>query len=211
MKTGIIIALIIIAVLILISSIRKSNSTNTEIKSNLDNEKNEVPNSIFFHEDAYKQVELIPEENFDELIKQARNVQDFVKQHFDQGGYTDIMIRKENGFKLIQRRIKLEELDSILSDLPIKKYTEVSTGIKPEEMKSPNTFGYGENYNGIFFDFESDFVKGIWIAGTPEVHNEKLVQALNTIGTKWNLLLMDWNSLELIDLKNKEQIEKYLD
>lgn len=68
----------------------------------------------------------------------------------------------------------------------------------------------GKNYNGIFFDFESDFVSGIWIAGSPEVESKQFAQALNDIGNKWSLLLMDWNSLELIDLKDKKQIEQYL-
>lgn len=169
-----------------------------------------MSNSIFYHEDDYKQIEIVPSENFNELIKQAENVKDFEEKHFDGGGYTDMMVREENGFKLKQRGIQSDELDKILSELPIKRNNKVSTGVRPGEISSENTIGFGENYNGIFFDFESDYVTGIWIAGSPNVESVIFAQVLNNIGNKWSLLLMDWNSLELIDLKNKEQIEKYL-
>lgn len=210
MKVGIIIALILIGVIILIMSQRNSKRLNSQAKSDSEKEHVDLSYSIFYHEDDYRQVEIVPSENFNELIKQAENVQDFAEKNFDGGGYTDMMVRDENGIKLKQRGIKSKELDLILSDLPINKYTEVSTGIRPGEMTSENTYGYGDNYRGIFFDFESDSVTGIWIAGSPNIENEKFTQTLNSIGNKWSLLLMDWNSLELIDLTNKEQIEEYL-
>jgi len=200
----------LIGAIILIVSQKKSKQSNFQAKSESEEERIDLSNSIFYDEDHYRQVEIVPSENFNELIKQAENVQDFAEKHFDGGGYTDMTVRAENGFQLKKRGIKSRELDLILSDLPIKRYTEVSTGIEPGEMRSENTYGYGENYNGIFFDFESDSVTGIWIAGSPNIENEKFTQTLISIGNKWNLLLMDWNTLELIDLKNKEQIEKYL-
>lgn len=210
MKIGIIIAIILIALIIVIISMRASKSTDSKITNESETKPINVSNSIFYHEDDYKQVEIVPAENFNELIKQAENVQDFAEGHFDGGGYTDMMVREDSGSKLKERGIKSVELDLILSELPIKKSTEVSTGIRPGEMKSENTFGYGENYNGIFFDFESDTVTGIWIAGSIPTDNEKVIEVLNKIGQEWSLLLMDWNSLELVDLKKKEQIEKYL-
>ena len=210
MKMGIIISILLVAVIIIAISMRGSKSLELQdLKENKIKPDN-TANSIFYHEDDYRQVEIVPIENFNELIKQAENVQDFAEKHFDGGGYTDIMVREDNRLKLKERGIRPSELDLILSELPIKKFTEVSTGIRPGEMKSENTFGYGENYNGIFFDFDSDSVRGIWIAGSPKINKEKLTIALNEIGNKWNLLLMDWNSLEIVDLKNKEQIEKYL-
>ena len=210
MKIGIVIAIIIIGIIILIFSQRNMKTKSSQVKVERDKTQIDSANSIFYHEDDYLQVEIVPFENFNELIKQAENVQDFSEDYFYGSGYTDMMVREENEFKLKQRGIQPKELDLIFSDLPIKRYNEVSTGIHPGEMTSENTFGYGKNYNGIFFDFESDFVTGIWISGSPEVVNEEYIQVLNNIGNKWNLLLMDWNSLEIIDLKNKEQIEKYL-
>lgn len=189
---------------------KASKTTDSQTTNESQSTPMNVSNSIFYHEDDYRQAEIVPAENFNELIKQAENVQDFAEKHFDGAGYTDMMVREDNGIKLKERGIKSVELDLILSGLPIKKSTEVSTGIRPGEMKSKNTFGYGENHNGIFFNFESDIVTGIWISGSIPADNEKVIEVLNKIGQEWNLLLMDWNTLELVDLKNREQIKKYL-
>jgi hypothetical protein len=165
--------------------------------------------SIFYHEDDYCQVELVPIENFDALIRQAQNVQDFSEKHVDGGAYTDMYIRDSHGLHLKERGIPLAALDKLLSMLSMKRFIHVSTGIRPGEMDKGNTFGYGENYHGIFFDFASDVVNNIWIAGSPQADAAKISQVFHQIGQTWNLLLMDWNSLELIELKNKEQTQKY--
>lgn len=144
MKIGIIIAVILTAIFILIVSQRKSKTSAPETFSEPEKEVIKESNSIFYHEDDYKQVEIVPSENFNELIRQAENVQDFAEINFDGGGYTDLMVREENGFKLKQRGIEPKELDLILSKLPIEKYIEVSTGIRPGDMNSENTYGYGK-------------------------------------------------------------------
>ena len=167
-------------------------------------------NSLFYHEDDYCQIELVPEENFDRLIRQAENVEDFAAKHFTGQGYTDMMIRDEHAFPLRHRGIRPAELDEILSGLALPRHDQVSTGIRPGEMPCVRTIGFGENYHAIFYDYESDIVDNIWLDGPGEFEPGKLIQVLHQIGVKWRLLLMDWNSLELIDLSNLEQLKKYL-
>lgn len=210
METGIIIGILLIIVIIAIDSKRRPDGINSRKMKTAEERPINNSNSIFYHEDDYRQVEIVPAENFEELIKQAENVEDFSNKHFDGIGYTDMVIREENKITLKQRGITPNELDSMLSKLPIQKFDKVSTGIRPGEMMSENTIGYGGNYNGIFFDFKSNAVTGIWIAGSLDIDGHILTEILNEIGKKWNLLLMDWNSLELIDLKNKDQIAEYL-
>jgi hypothetical protein len=211
MKTGITKFIILLGLATIVSCQQRQKPTASSKDSNQTETKlAEMENSIFYHEDDYRQVEIVSSENFEELIKQAENVQDFADQHFDGSGYTDVIVREDNGLKLNQRGIGTNELDSFLSELGLVKYSEVSTGIRPGEMESKNTIGYGQNYRAIFFDYETDTVQSIWITGTPDVEKTLYAEVLNKVGMKWNLLLMDWNSLELIDLRNKEQIEKYL-
>ncbi|GAL85552.1 hypothetical protein MYP_2781 [Sporocytophaga myxococcoides] len=166
--------------------------------------------SIFYHEDDYRQVEIVPFENFNALIKQAENIEEFAEKNFDGIGYSDIMVREENELKLKDRGIPVTELEEVLLNLSLPRKTLVTTGISPGEMVSKNTLGYGENWNGLFFQFESDIVSSIWIAGTIPTGKDKVTDTLNVLGRKWNLLLMDWNSCKLIDLKDKEQIVTYL-
>ena len=75
---------------------------------------------------------------------------------------------------------------------------------------SEKTIGFGKNYSAIYFDYENGVVKNIWVSNFFEFNQDKLTDVLLEIGKKWNLVLMDWNSSELIDLSNKEMIRKYL-
>lgn len=209
MKIEILIIFLILGVAFIFFLIRNSKSSKPQLESGSE-DNNQDTNSIFYHEDDYRQVEIVPNENFNELIRQAENIQDFTSDNSEGAGYSEIFVREEGDFKLINRAINRDQLEEIFSELPTKKYTEVTTGIQPDEMKSENTIGYGENYNGVFFDYKSDLVTGIWISGETTFPKENFIQVLNKLGHEWNLLLMDWNSLELIDLKNKKQIEKYL-
>ena len=209
MKTVIIIS--VIAIVLILVYQKLNNSKTDGDNAEIENSNKNIKGTIFYHEDDFGQIEIIPNENFDELIKEARSVEDFSGKHFDGGGYTDVYVREDNGLKLEERKMQVSELNEILSKLPVDKHTIVTTGIRPDEMLSENTLGYGENYNGLFFDFKDGIVSNIWISGELNMNDEKLISVLNEIGEKWSLLLMDWNSLELIDLKNKEQIKKYIE
>lgn len=196
-----IIPFILILIILIWLAFRKKNPTKYSLVNY---------GSIFYHEDDYRQVEIVPFENFNELIKQADNIQDFAEKNFDGVGYTDIMVREDNGLKLKDRGIPVTELEKVLLNLSLPKKTSVTTGIRAGEMVSKNTWGYGENCDGLFFQFESDIVSSIWIVGTIPTDKNKVIDTLHVLGRKWNLLLMDWNSCELVDLKNKEQVIKYL-
>jgi hypothetical protein len=181
-----------------------------DIKTKLVPAHSGIKAAIFFHEDDYGQVQILSNQNFDWLMKEAENVQDFSLRHNAGKGFTNVYLRKDEGLKLEERNIKVSEIEEMLSKLGLEKHGIVSTGIRPGEMLSENTFGYGENYNGLFFDFKEDIVSNIWIAGILNVSDAKLIALLNEIGRKWSLVLMDWNSMDLIDLKSEVQIQKYL-
>lgn len=163
--------------------------------------------TIFYHEDDYCQIEIVPKENLSDLIKQADNIADFSAEN----GYSDIYVREENKVSLKSREIDKTELEKLLTELGTEKHTEVTTGYGSDyRVKSENTIGFGKEYSAVYFDFENDKVKNIWITNLFGLNNDKVVDVLSTIGEKWNLVLMDWNSSELIDLSNKEMIKKYL-
>ena len=188
----------------------KEEAIKTTLYKKVSNYKKANSETIFYHEDDYRQVEIVPKENLSELLKEADNIEEFSSENFEGTGFKNIYVRGEETFNLIDKKIYKVELEKILDDFPIKKYETVSTGIRPGEMLSKETIGYGKNYNGIFFQFENEVVSAIWIAGRIMNDDESVFEILKRIGQKWELLLMDWNSLKLIDLKNELQIENYL-
>jgi hypothetical protein len=75
------------------------------------------------------------------------------------------------------------------------------------------TKAFGFSNFTIFFDTEDEFVKNIWIhigliVSAPQF--DLIQDVLYTLGEECELLLIDWNSLELFDLADKTQIQKYL-
>ena len=67
----------------------------------------------------------------------------------------------------------------------------------------------------IFYDIKESIVNNIWIDyqnfDSDNFRNleENILEILSEIGTKYNLILVDWNKLEIVDLKNKIEIKKY--
>ncbi|KXX71304.1 hypothetical protein [Flammeovirga sp. SJP92] len=210
MEIEIYITVILIGAIIWFVSKRYSGHLSSLMHQGFNVNKSNITKSIFYHEDDYLQVEIVPNENFKELISQAENIKYFEGSNYTEDGYKDIIVRDEKEYLLKQREIDPKNLDIIFSKLSLDRSEEISTGIIPGEFICKDTIGYGEDYNGIFFNYKTDYVTNIWVVGTPDVEKVNLIQVLNEIGVKWNLLLMDWNTLELIDLKSIEHIEKYL-
>jgi len=176
-------------------------------KTELTKQEYRAKGTIFYHEDDFCQIEIVPKENLSELIKQADNISDFTSEN----GYSDIYVREENKVSLKTKKISKSELESLLTKLGTAKHTEIITGYGSDyKIKSENTIGFGKDYSAVYFDFENDIVKNIWITNLYGLNHENVINTLSEIGEKWNLIMMDWNSSELIDLSNKKMIEKYL-
>ena len=195
---------IIIAIFALIYFTKSNTKTG---HSELTKTEYRAKGTIFYHEDDFCQIEIVPKENLSDLLKQADNIADFSAEN----GYSDIYVREENKVSLKSREIDKTELEKLLTELGTEKHTEVITGYGSDyRVKSENTIGFGKEYSAVYFDFENDKVKNIWVTNLFGLNHDKVVDVLSKIGEKWNLVLMDWNSSELIDLSNKEMINKYL-
>ena len=75
------------------------------------------------------------------------------------------------------------------------------------------TKAFGFSNFTIFFDTEFEFVKNIWLSNSLIVSVKQydlIKSALYSLGEECEMLLVDWNSLELFDLKDRNQIDKYL-
>ncbi|MDB2385202.1 hypothetical protein N9V96_01890 [Polaribacter sp.] len=205
MKIRIIITIGIVLAFFCFFYFSKRNTENP--KTELTNKEYRAKGTIFYHEDDFCQIEIIPKENLSELIIQAENISDFTSEN----GYSDIYVREENKISLKSKKVNKSELESFLAKLGTKKHTEIITGYGSDyRVKSENTIGFGKDYSSVYFDFENDIVKNIWITNLNGLNHENVINVLSEIGEKWNLVMMDWNSSELIDLSNKKMIEKYL-
>tara|TARA_R110002096_G_C14294061_1_gene697822 strand:- start:52 stop:660 length:609 start_codon:yes stop_codon:yes gene_type:complete len=183
----------------------KKNTANP--KTELTEKEYRAKGTIFYHEDDFCQIEIVPKENLSELLKQADNINDFTAEN----GYKDIYVREENKVSLKTKQIDKSKLENLLAKLGTEKHTEITTGYGSDyRVKSENTIGFGKDYSAIYFDFDNELVNNIWITNLFGLNHANAVNVLSEIGEKWNLVMMDWNRSELIDLSNKKMIEKYL-
>lgn len=168
------------------------------------------PKSVFYHEDEYLQIEILPTENLNRLQKEAQEVADFSKKHKSGEGYTDMYVRQEAWISLSHRRIQADELEQILISFTHLRAPLVTTGIRPGEFTSKNTIGFGKNYQGLFYNHEDHIVQNIWVSNSLPFEEKTSKEVLLNLGRKWNLLLMDWFRLVIIDLQDPLAVERYL-
>lgn len=168
--------------------------------------------TIFYHEDDYRQVEIVPNDNLAELEEESKKVNEFANEHFDGSGYTDIYVRSDdNKIELKQRSIKPNDLEQKLEILGFERMQNVTTGYGQTYRKlHKDCIAFGKDYSAIYYDFKDEIVQAIWLTNHWSIDRKKLSTCLHEIGKKWNLLLQDWNLSKTVDLNNKQAIEDYL-
>lgn len=171
--------------------------------------------NIFFHEDDYCQIEIIPKENYNYCLVQCSNIEDFASEHLDVNGigYTDVFIRDDNKIPLSTINLKKDYLKICIESV-FPKFDRVETGYSSYSKEALNTCAFGLNNNVIvFFDYDkNDIVQNIWltldIADKIDIANtEKLVHKLSKVS---ELLLVDWGWCEVYLLTDTEPILQYL-
>lgn len=171
-------------------------------------------NRLYFHEDLFCQVELLPFENFTDLEKENDKIEDFAQKHSDGFGFKDIHVRGEQKIKTSDRKIHVNDFEKILLENGFQKYTDVYSGYSSYEELCTNTLGFELDYSVVYCDLENDLIKNIWIDNfrfsNSSDKKDQLINVLFAIGEKWNLILNDWDLTQTFDLKEKDEIRKYI-
>ncbi len=168
--------------------------------------------TIFYHEDDFRQVEIVPSANLSSLRTESEKVDTFAKEFFDGSGFTDIYLRKDdNKTKLNQRRIAPNDLDRIFSSLGLDRIPIVLMGYgQSYRERHKNCVAFGKDYCAVYYDFQDNVVEHIWFTNHWSMDRERLAKALLELGERWNLLLQDWSETVTVDLKDKGLIDQYL-
>ena len=168
--------------------------------------------TIFYHEDDFRQVEIVPGDNLSTLKTESEKVDTFAKEHFDKSGFTDIYVRNDQDqTKLNQRRIDPNDLEKMLSSLGLDRVPNVFTGYGQDYREQhKDCVAFGRDYCAVYYDFNDNVVEHIWFINHWRMDRGKLAKSLHDLGQQWNLLLQDWNLTVTVDLKDKNAIDKYL-
>jgi hypothetical protein len=167
-----------------------------------------------FWEDDYCQIEIVPFENKTFIQKQVRQIEDLSAKSSTGYGFKETFVRGPMPIPTISKEIRVDYFEWTLTGLQFQKAKHIRFGEREIlDCETGNTKAFGFLNFTIFFDTEGEFLKNIWIhigliVSAPQL--DLIQTALYILGKECELVLVDWNSLELTDLANKKQIESYL-
>ena len=167
-----------------------------------------------FWEDDYCQIEIVPVENKSFILKQAKGIDDLAQKSSTDYGFTATFERGTMPIPTLSKEIRIDYLEQALMTFQFQKAKHIrydDNEILNCDTGKTKAFGFS-NFT-IFFDTEEEFVKNIWIhiGLIVSVTQFDLIEgALYTLSEECEFVLIDWNGLELFDLSDKTQIQKYL-
>jgi hypothetical protein len=167
-----------------------------------------------FWEDDYCQIEIVPSENKSFILKQSEQIEELATKSRTDYGFTETFGRGPMPVTTASKAIRVDYFEKILTDFKFQKARHIrydKNEILNCETGRTKAFGFS-NFT-IFFDIDNNFVKNIWIdigLIVSALQFNLIQEALYTLGEECELVLIDWNSLELFDLSDKTQVQKYL-
>jgi hypothetical protein len=172
--------------------------------------------SIFFHEDDYCQLEILPIQNYEYCKKEIHNILTFSEKHKVEGGigWTGIYIRNNNPISLTELNIPVSKFGALMEDIPCK-FDTVYTGYNNYRKECQNVLAYGDSDDVVIFcdfDEKSNIVKNIWLTlcHCNESQKESAQKILSTLAKLNDFILVDWNWHFLTKLANTTELELYL-
>jgi hypothetical protein len=167
-----------------------------------------------FWEDDYCQIEIVPRKNIEHIDKSIKQIDEFTEKTRTEYGFTDIFVREDLPFPNINEELRIEYFEKLLNEKGFEKAMKIRyDGYTIIECSKTTSNAFSLPCFNFFYDCEDEFIKNIWISIsliTSAEHYSKILETLYELGEGCDLVLIDWNSSELIDLSNRKQIESYL-
>lgn len=178
------------------------------------NQKIEDENLPSFWEDDYCQIEIVPRKNIEYIEKSIKQIDEFTEKTRTEYGFTDIFIRDDMPFPTIDEELRTDYFEKLLTENGFEKATKIRyDGYTIIDYSKTSSNAFSLPCFDFFYDCNDAFINNIWISTsliTSNDHFNKILETLYRLGESCELVLINWNSSELIDLADKNQIKKYL-
>lgn len=165
---------------------------------------------LFFHEDFFCQIELVPKENCFHI---KRTFESF-PEAIDKNGFNSCIVRPEHPISVAEKQIPFKAIKAVLDSTTNGFYANVYSGYGNNKFRIKDAFAWDHNHYGIFVQHNNQVVERIWLWYEHQFvqnnNGEPLCKALNTLGNRFSLILADWNRELAIDLSSTNKISAYL-
>jgi hypothetical protein len=167
--------------------------------------------TAWFHEDLFGQLELLPVENLDWCLGETRRIAEFSAAHRAEIGWTDIYLRPPAPVPLSTRGITAAALrDAVAPHAP--PYDAVTTGYSTHVEEARNVAAYGSAAHLTLFAAQRDGIVSdvFFILGPRDAEEVARATAMLAALSQWSLLLVDWDSLDVMRLEDADALRAYL-
>jgi hypothetical protein len=177
--------------------------------------KKSAHNSVFFHEDNYRQTELLPVQNLLTKQPELHSVLHHAEKNFTGDGFLSCSCREETAFPLSELQIDKKEFKALIKTGSLFYFDTVYTGYSTQRILKKDTRGFGfENYI-LYYEFSNDVIINCWLDYNPiseDLNNypERLQNVLLKLGSAYGLILIDWNECQTVNLANKHALCDYM-
>lgn len=167
-----------------------------------------------FWDDDYCQIEIVSVKNIEHIEKSIQQIDEFTDETSTENGFTNIFVREVLPFPSTIEKIRTDYFESLLAEKGFEKAKKIRynrAAIIECSNNTPNA--YSLPCFNFFYECNNEFIKKIWITNYLITSNDdfdKIFEALYEFGQNCQMVLIDWNSLELIDLADRNQIKGYL-
>jgi len=178
------------------------------------NPKNEDENLPSFWEDDYCQIEIVPRQNIENIKSSIKQIDNFTDNTKTVYGYTDIFAREGLPFPTKDEEYRIDAFEKLLIERGFKKATQIRyDGYTIIHCSNKTSNALSLPCFNFFYDCENEFLKNIWVSTSLITSTELfdiILETLYELGESYELILINWNSSELVDLTNRNQIKDYL-
>ena len=186
-------------------------SKKSSLQQRLEIKKLDNNDTAYIWLDDYCQSEIVHTKNIDFIKKETSKT--LKNSSGNTKGFDYCRERQPMPFPTIDQEFRIDGLERFIADYNIPKFPKIkeeTQNVLTYDKSDIKAFGY---YNTkLFFDIEGEFVKNLWfeLGLIVSVEQKKLINELfYNLGELYELVIIDWSSEELIDLKDKRQISKY--
>ena len=172
--------------------------------------------SIFYHEDDYGMIQLIPEENLPFIWYEFEEIIGYDFEQKVDTNATEIFSLSKLKFELIERKITVATFEALCQSLSFERIDEIFTGYSTYRELDKTSKVYGlfdkqEKYRffTIFYETQDPYISFLWVLDYSYRH-DSVIKLFTELGKKWNLCLIE-NGGKAVNLKNEVLIKLYLE
>lgn len=170
--------------------------------------------AIYFHEDDYCQIEILPLSLWDYCIEEIKKISNFAANHQAEIGWTNIYLREEAPKSFAELSISINELKEKI-EKTMFTYSRVTTGYSTyvEECQNCLAWGIGEGDFTLFVNSVNDkIINAMWLDfGIVKNYNFPLVlETFRNLPNFNQLMIADWRWEQVANIGDEKSLENYL-